>query len=430
MANTIANFLVGLGLDTTDFEKGAKQVDSGIDNIKSSALQLAALGASAFGAQQLTFGFAQATDQIGKFSRVFSILPDDVAAFGRALEHEGGSLAAFMSQIENLERMRAATPDEIGGLFARAGIVGVDPSVILNAQNATEAYLNLADVFVNLSQKQRLTAAELFGLDEASIRLLSAGRSEVEKLVDRERQLRPVTQQMTTEAARFNDVTQDLKTNIGSVADTISVNLLPVLSSVVEDMNGWLEVNKEFINSNINTVLEPMEDNIAGIAAAGGLLASGGLLAGLAGMARHVPLIGGGLAAAATAAARITTIGAAATAATVGASVIDEQLSQSSMYRDLDERFTKFIFDLTGFDVSRGNVFEGQTPAYWNSSGNAGLVSPYQAGGSGQTRPQYSTQPIQVNLMLDGQVIDQRVIDVTERQYEDTINDITSSTGG
>lgn len=430
MANVISNFLVGLGLDTTEFEKGAKQVDTGIGNIKSSVLQLAALGASAFGAQQLTFGFAQATDTIGKFSRVFSILPDDVAAFGRALEHEGGSLAAFMSQIENLDRMRAATPDEIGGLFARAGIVGVDPSVILNAQNATEAYLNLSDVFANLSQKQRLNAAELFGLDEASIRLLSAGREQVEALVMREKELRPVTEAMTTEAARFNDVTQDLRSNVGSVADTISVNLLPALSTVVEDMNSWLEVNKEFINSNINTVLEPMEDHIAGIAAAGGLLASGGLLAGLAGMARHIPLIGGGLAAAATAAARISTVGAAATGAVVGAGIIDEQLSQSSTYRDLDERFTKFLFDLTGFDVSRGNVFEGQTPAYLGGAGNAGLVSPYQAGSATQSRGQRSSQPIQVNLMLDGQVIDQRVIDVTERQYEDTINDITSSTGG
>lgn len=428
MANTITNFLVGLGLDTTDFEKGAKQVDTGIGNIKSSALQLAALGASAFGAQQLTFGFAQATDQVGKFSRVFSILPDDVTAFGRALEHEGGTLAGFMSQIASLDRMRAMTPDQVGGLFARAGIVGVDPSVILNAENATEAYLNLADVFASLSQKQRLNAAELFGMDEASIRLLSAGRSEVEKLVAREKELRPITESMTTEAARFNDVTQDLKTNISSVADTISMNLLPGISSTVEDMNSWLEVNKQFINSNINSVLEPMEDNIAGIAAAGGLLASGGLLAGLAGVAKHIPLIGGGLAAAATAAARLTAIGAAATGAVVGADVIDQQLQKISGYEELDAKFTKLIFDLTGFDVSRGNVFEGQAPGNFGSP-NVGMTPPSFMTGVAQSRPT-PRGPVQVNLVLDGQVIDQRIIDVTEGQYEDTINDITSSTGG
>lgn len=429
MANVLTNFLVGLGLDTTDFEKGAKQVDSGIDRIRSRALKLAALGAGAFGAKQLTFGFAAATDRVGKFSQVFSVLPNDVMAFGRALEHEGGSLESFMSQMENLDRLRALTPSQIGGLFAEAGIRGLDPSVVLNAESATDAYIKLADVFAELSQKQRLNAAELFGFDEASIRLLSVGSDAMLEVVERERQLRPVTQAMTDEAARFNDATQDLNTNLGSIADTISMKLLPPISSVVEDMNGWLEVNKEFINSNINDVLEPMGDNIAGIAAAGGLLASGGLLAGLAGMAKHVPLIGSGLAMAANAAARITTIGAAATGAVVGADIIDEQLQKSSLYNELDAKFTRLIFDLTGFDVSRGNVFAGQSPSIFDARNPVSSTQDLLRR-SDDFILNRNQRPIQVNLTLDGQVIDQRIIDVTEGQYEDTINDIRSSTGG
>lgn len=430
MANVLTNFVVGLGLDTTEFETGVKQVDSGINSVKSSALQLAAVAAGAFGANQLTFGFAAATDRIGKFSRVFSAMPEDVAAFGRALQHEGGNLEAFMSQIENLDRMRAMTPDQIGGLFARAGIIGVDPGAILNARSATEAYLNLADVFANLSQKQRLNAAELFGLDEASIRLLSTGRQAVEALVTNEKELRPLTQQMVNESARFGDATQDLFTHISSVADTISIKLLPQLSGAAEATNEWLKVNKEFINANINSVLEPMEDNLAGIAAAGGLIASGGLLTGLAAMAKHIPLIGSGLAMAATAAARITAVGAVAAASVVGADIIDKQLQKSSLYNELDEQFTRFIFDLTGFDVSRGNVFAGQSPAFLGSpNGDTVMVPSYMTGGQ-PSQSNSSNRPIQVNLTLDGQVIDQRIIDVTETQYEDTIKDIETSTGG
>ena len=427
MANTIANFLVGLGLDTSEFEDGAKKVDSGIDGLKSSALQLAAIGASAFGAQQLTFGFAQATDNIGKFSRVFSILPEDVSAFGRALEHEGGTLAGFMSQIENLERLRAMTPDQIGGFFAQAGVTGIDPNLILNADNVTEAYLRLADVFAGLNQRERIKASELFGFDEASIRLLSNGREEVEKLVERERQLRPLTEQMTKESARFNDVTQDLGTNIGAIADTISIALLPAISDVVEDMNEWLEINKQFINSGIDTVLEPIADNLGAIAAAGGLLATGGLLKGLAGMAKFVPLIGGGMATAAKAAARLSGYGALGIGAyeVVEASKPGGPLSATNLFGDnevtrfLDMPFNQYpeYFGWGDDDVQPNNDDFVQT--------RRGLRRR-----TTEAANAVSQRPIEVNLMLDGQIIDQKIIDVTEGQYEDAINDVTSSTGG
>lgn len=411
MANTIANFLVGLGLDTSEFEAGEKKIDSGISNLKSSALQLAAVGASAFGAQQLTFGFAQATDNIGKFSRVFSILPEDVSAFGRALEHEGGTLAGFMSQIENLERLRAMTPDQIGGFFAQAGVTGIDPNLILEADNVTEAYLRLADVFAGLNQRERIKASELFGFDEASIRLLSSGRAEVEKLVEREKELRPITEQMTKESARFNDVTQDLGTNIGNIADTISISLLPAISDVVEDMNEWLEVNKQFINSGIDTVLEPIADNLGAIATAGGLLATGGLLTGLAGMAKYVPVVGKGLAVAAGAAGKIAGIGAAAV---IGAEVVEEAapggaLSASNIFGDnvVTRLLDTPISQLFGTD-------DDVTPLSSTSNNN-------------QSNNQ---RPVMVQLTLDGQVIDQKIVNTVNGMAEDAIVDVTSSTGG
>jgi hypothetical protein len=426
MANTIANFLVGIGLDTADLDKGAKNVESSIDGIRSSALQLAALGAGAFGAKSLTFGFAEATDRVGKFSRVFSVLPEEVTAFGRALEHEGGTLESFMSQMANLDRMRAMTPAQVGGLFAEAGIRGIDPSVVLNAESAIDAYLKLSDVFAGLSKTERLSAAEIFGFDEASIRLLSHGSETLRMVADHERELRPLTEAMTREAARFNDQWQDLNTNLGGVADQISMKVLPGISDTITGMNHWIDANREFIASGIDKYLDPMADHITEIAIAGGLLASGGLLAGLAGMAKHVPLIGGGLATAASAAAKISGIGAAATAAYVGSEIIDEQLQKSSLYNDIDAAVTKAIFNVTGFDVSRGNVYEGMTPSMWGGS-DAVMATPYQR----QSNPTQSPQrPIQVNLNLDGRVIDQRIIDVTESQYNDAITDIATSTGG
>ncbi|MCK5126786.1 MAG: hypothetical protein KAR42_11070 [candidate division Zixibacteria bacterium] len=421
MANTVTNFLIGIGLDTTEFDKGVKSVDSGIDNIRSSALKLAAVAAGAFGADQLTFGFAQANDQLGKFAQTFSVLPNDVAALGRALEHEGGSIESFMSQLAGIEQLRASTPQEMAGLFSAAGIVGIDPNVILQADSATDAYLALADVFDDLSGLQRLQAANLFGLDEASIRLLSKGRTEVDALVTSEQKLRPVNESMTTESARFNDTMQDFSTNIGGVADQISIKLLPVISSTVEGMNEWIGVNREFISSGINTFLDPMSDYITEIAVAGGLLVSGGLLAGLGGMAKFVPLIGGGLATAATAASRLTAVGAGATAAYVGGNIIDETLSGliGPGYRDADKAFTQGIYNLFTSDPERDAGLMG--------TAETRRLSIHEIQNS-QFNNAQKIPPINVTLKMDGNVIDQRIVDVNETLNETSVNDLTSTT--
>jgi hypothetical protein len=443
MANVLTSFIVGIGYDYD--EKGQKQIESGIDGIKSKALQAGAVLAGAFGIKALTSDFANANDELGKFSKTFGIIPNDVAALGRSLQHEGGSLESFMSQIEGIERLRAGLLAGDASFIGRAGVAGIDPSVITNANSATEAYIKLGDQFAKMSSQQRLNAASALGLDEASIRLLSNGTDEVRKLVAAEQQLRPVTSQMTDEAARFNDETQDLSTNIGGIADKISVKLLPRISDVVAGMNDWIGVNRDFINMGIDDTLESLDKNIITLAGAGALLASGGLLAGLATMAKTVPLIGSGLAVAATAAARLSAVGAAIAVSVAGADIADEQLRAAfgSNYDEFDAKVTKGIFDLTGFDLSRGGVFEGtEREPFFDGSVTPGAIadqrskslfdssrSPAQRETSGTPRPQ-SQRPIQVNLMLDGQVIDQRIIKVTDQINEQALEDITTSTGG
>ncbi|AFC22438.1 tail fiber protein/ lysozyme [Vibrio phage CP-T1] len=452
MATTITNFLVGLGMDTTEFDKGQRNVTSGLDSMRSKALQLGALAGGAFGAKALTFGFAEAADNIGKFSEVFSVIPDDIRAMGAALAQEGGSLESFMAQIETLERLRASTPQQIGALFAEAGIRGVDPSVILSAKSATDAYLALADVFDDLTAKQRLAVAPVFGLDEASIRLLSKGRQEVESMVERQRDIRPLTTQMTEEAGRFNRQWKDIQNNIGSIADQISVGILPPLTDLVGELDDWVDANKELINSGINDFTAVFADNIHEIAIAGGILATGGLLTGLAGMAKYVPLIGGGLATAAMAARTITGIGAAGMAAYVGADIVDEKLRENiSGYDEWDAKVTRYIYDITGIDLSRGNVNEGterstgstkryssdemdtmardmmtRLPTIEPTLFSSGMVAP-QTQRNSQPAPQ-NDRPIQINMILDGQVLDSRIIDVTSRMDETTIDELSSST--
>ena len=380
MASTITNFLVGIGLDTSDFEKGEKQVVSGIDSLRSKALQLGAIAGGAFGVNKLTFGFAKSADELGKFAEVFGVIPDDIRAIGNALEQEGGTLDSFLTQIEGIQRLRASTPQQIGALFAEAGVRGVDPSVILNAKSATDAYLELANVIASLPAEQRLPVADVFGLDEASIRLLSQGRSEVEQLIERQREIRPLTDEMTEAAAEFNREWKDLQNNLGAVADTVSNELVPVFTGLFATGNEFFQLLRE-------------DASLPSIASETG---QGGRLSAVAAFGE-------------------------------GAAFLDKPINESIKEITEDAPFIKALipsFLQYSFDDFKSLFSSDTGPQLREDDPNMARAV------SDMLSNRRTDKPIQVQLLLDGQVLDERIINVNEQQDNIALEDLRSTTGG
>lgn len=491
MSNVITSFLVGIGFDYD--KKSADQIGTGIDGIKSKALQLGAVVAGAFGIKALTADFAQSRDMLGKFAEVFGVSANDVQAFGNALATEGGTLESFMSQLESIERARARIRVGDVGFFAPAGKAGIDPNQIADARTATEAYLGLADAFAGMNAQQRINAAEALGLDEASIRLLSQGRESVEALVAKFATIRPVTTDMTESAAEFNRQWLEMQQNIGGVADRISDKLVPAMSEAIRSVNGWVGANRDLINQ---YAVDPIAEQADKIAVTATLLGATGGLSGLAAMAKHIPAIGSGLSGVAGALSRITAVGAAFAGAGVVSGTIDNILRSTigEAYDKSDAALTKFIYDSTGIDVSRGDVYTGTKrsdtaigqlvkatlgtgdPAEiteatglpeWLFKPISGLqkeifypdASPDVADAirmlnaappvtqgmyvrpeservgptterAPASQPGPTTQNINVSLELDGNVIDRRVVRVVDGMAQTAIDDLTSSTGG
>lgn len=352
MANTIGNFLVGIGFDFD--KKGADQVDSSIDGIKSRALQLGTVVAGAFGIKALTADFAASNDMLGKFAQTLNVSANDVNAFGNAIQHEGGTLESFMGQLQGIEQLRAGLLQGDAEFIALAGRAQIDTTELIEAENATEAYLSLADQFQKLNSQQRLNAAKALGLDEASIRLLSKGRDEVSNIIEEQKRLRPVTEQMTKTAADFNDETQILGNNIGRMADQISTALLPEVNSIIAGTNEWFSANQGVIDQNLGSFLEPVKENFAEIAGAGALFAGSGILASFAGLAKFVPIIGTGLATIAGGLATITGVGAAGAAGYAVGSVINEQLDDTT--KDHIGRTTARVLAFFGNDDAQRSL--------------------------------------------------------------------------
>ena len=370
MAETISNFLVGIGYDYD--ERGQNEISSGIDNIASKALQLGAVIAGAFGINALTSDFAQATDTLGKFSETFGLIPDEVAGLGRAIQIEGGTFESLISQLESIERLRSLRPDQIGSFFSDAGIVGFDPSIILQAENAAAAFTALGDVIARSSQSRRFQIADVVGLSPAAIRLLSRGSAGVESLSDSFRVARPVTEEMTAAAARFNDQLFIMQTNIGGVSDLISLRLIPGITESVESFNSFVAENRDFIN------------RFAGQSADGVL--------------SFPSPVGGGASADA---------------------FLQRINEQSAGITPEDELLT---------DIGRATA--RILSLFGNGSAAESLRIEREQGGFTPSGARSINRPIQVNMILDGQVIDSRIIDVNDQLNQRALDDVRTSTGG
>ncbi len=409
---TITSFLVGLGFDYD--AKGEKQIASGIDSLKSKALQLGSVVAGAFGIKALTTDFATANDTLGKTAQILGVSADQLTSFGRAAQLEGGSIEGFIGTLQNLTNLQAGLLAGDAGFIGAAAKFGIDTNEFQKSKTSIEGFLSLADQFQKLSTQQRIGAAQAFGLSAADIRLLSLGREEIERLVAAQSALRPTTDAMTKSAADFNNELQNMLNGVGQFADRVSDEMLPPITEVIKDINEWIKVNKELGNSFISGAADVFAENLWSIAGALGAIGAGTGLTALGGLAG---LLGaGGVAGALGTGGRLLLGGGLVGAGALGA---------ASLFNATPEG----IEDTTGFRPPEFlfQPISSLFPDTFSSDLATGI-----GGGRGgqQSAPSGGSTNVNVKLELDGQVIDKRIIKVNEQSYQQALDDLTSSTGG
>ena len=461
MAKTISNLLVGIGFDLD--KKSTDKVGSGIDSIKSKALKLGGVVAGAFGIKALTSDFANAKDDLGKFSEVFGSTANNINAFGNALKLEGGTLGGFMNQLASLEKFRAGLAVGDAGFIAAAGRAGLDTQALIQAKNATEGYLALADQFQRMTKQQRINAADALGLDEASIRLLAKGRTGIEQVVEQQKKMRPITDAMTKSSAVWNDELQNLGTNIGGFADRISGKVLPQINNLIIGTNEWLSSNQGVINSGIDGFLNIVGDNLLAIGVAVTALTAGSSL-GIAGKA--IGAIGskaniGGLSKVGSLVGKLGkgfgVLGAAMLAWEVGTSIgekINESLGDDvkaniggfianiAAHLGVDEAEAAVRFNLPNkYKSDYDKLSDAEKSARANISNQDFTVVEKAKEERAATRidknqlnvaTDKKQQPIIIHnqTILDGKVIDTKIVKVVGGMADQAIQDLTSTEGG
>lgn len=423
MSSVLTSFLVGIGWDTSGFDQGTKHIESSMGSVKSSVLQTAASIGTLTALTGAGLKFAKSTSEIDNFTRSIGVGRSDLLAFGGALQGMGGDADSAIGILTSLEQKRASILTGETGWIAPAARAGIDTNSILQATDSLDAVLRLSDQFQQLSAQQRLNAADALGFDPATVAFLSQGRDVVEATLNQYRDARPLVDGLT-EASR--DLTQEwsrLEALAGGIGDKVQSKLIPAITQATGKVNEFLTANKQAIDAGIEKYGTPENIEAAGVAAAGAGVSTAGAVAGSLlqrfGLTGTGSMVAGG--------ARLAGgVGIAYGVSDIASRFADEQLQQIPGYQELDAAFTRKAYDVTGLDLSRGNVYEGvsRESLYQFTAPDSAWTPGYGSG----PKPQPTTINVNATLEIDGKVLADKVLSVVSDSNQAALDDLQSTT--
>ena len=277
--------------------------------------------------------------------------------------------------------------------------------------------------------------------------------AQIQKSLDR----RSISESLQKDSEIFATQWSDMWENIYGITDRAGTQIIPAVNEITGSINDFFDANRDNINSGADEFFGKIADNLDSLAIAGVAVTASGVGTTLAGMAKAVPIIGGG---AKTFAAFAKSLGAIGVAAAGINLVMNEggkggALSAGSIFGE--NSFTDFldtpISELFGgdknkqyspeeLDVMRAELAKGIpsfSPTVITPSQTAPLSAPVMSAQSytsdrGKTFDPYNQQSqatrprtLQpINIQIGNQAIKQIVVDIIDEEEKQAVKDLRS----
>jgi hypothetical protein len=445
MANVLTSFLVGIGWDTTDFDKGSRNIDRGLQSVKTSALGISAAILGVFaGVAGAAVNTAQRVDQLSLATQNLNTNKQFVSNLGGAMKLMGGDAAAALTEVRGIEE--ALTNLQLKkemGPFTDLAYAGVDITHLTNKSTAEGFLSELSDQLPKLNNNQRQIVQKSLGLSDATMKAISNGSQQFEALVQRSQDLTGTITQLTDNSRKLSDQMAEFGLRMIGITNELTEKTLPGLVSLSTWANQFVEKHRDDISGVIDTVAENPGSTVA--------LGGGALATALGALTSKLGLtsLGG-------AASKVGTAGMIVGGATLATDVTFDTLEThfpglKSFEQNMDQGarnmglgklvdFSDWLFNTETSPSNTPSWYDKQqlpdqsnytpdamptpykdvTPA--SDEANDALVKAIQA-----AKVNVSNN-VNLNVTLDGQAIDAKITEVTERANYSTIDDVRSST--
>lgn len=252
MASTISTFLVGLGLDTSNLDKGLRDTDQKMRTFGAgTATALAAIAATGVAAFKWTGDVAkkydtmsQAADRVGSSVKQmagydFSLAQiSGVDEFGAAEKH----LRSIADLLGNVKRGTANFDD-----YATAGYDVRN----WGGMTAQQVFNDQARQFqMQQDPNKRNTMAQAAGLSNAEVRLFSEHGAELSKLTAATAEQLNITDDLIVGSRQLNDRLGQISTTFEGLQNIVAAQLMPSMVTLAGGINDAGAAISSFLKNN------------------------------------------------------------------------------------------------------------------------------------------------------------------------------------
>lgn len=257
MSNVLTSFLVGIGWDVTEFDKGTRNIERSLSGVKVSTLAASAAILGVFGAVAgAAISTAHQVDQLALATQNFNTGKQFVSNLGGALKLMGGDAAAALKEVTSIESVLShLTVGDIGPLQELA-TAGVDISKLKDAKTA-EGFLSLlADQVPTMTNPQKQLTQQSLGLSDATMKAMSGGGQQFEALLQRSEDLTGTIGHLTENSRILSDQMAEFGLRMTGITNELTEKTLPSLIDFSKWTNKFVEEHRQDISGAMDTIGE------------------------------------------------------------------------------------------------------------------------------------------------------------------------------
>lgn len=283
MAKVLQSFLIGVGLETENYDKGAKNVENSLSRMRTLVGFTGTAIAGAFAlAGTAAVNAGNRVHGLNLEAEKFKTSASYINAYGRAIAGLGGNASDALQVIGRLEEGIAARTYSADGVMpgeidlARAG---VDINALRTTHTGEDMLRELARQMPGLNKEQQLSVQNTLGFSDAAMKSIRGGVGSLDASIARASELYGEFGRATEAAKEYKRALEEINTRFEGIGETLAEKMLPSFTGVLDSVGGFIDKHKDTIGGAIDAAAENPVSSTLIAGGAGAAIAGSGLSA-------------------------------------------------------------------------------------------------------------------------------------------------------
>ena len=288
MSRVISSFLIGIGWEKERFDRGTRDIERGMEGIKTTATTTGAAITAAFvGAGLKVNDLAKQATNLDRAMYSSTGSTTWAQGFGAAIKQAGGDAEEALSIIKRADQMRDQLSVGKGAWVDELSRIGFDTGDLAQATDSQDLIRRISTQFSHLNDQQQRLAKESLGLSDSTFKVFQQGGDALQRQVTSLQLQQGYSQQLLNQQKEYTQEVIEAELAWDKLGNTVSGVMLPGMTELAEKATGFINAADSFVKEH------PEATERA--ATAGTAIASGAAIAGIGALGSKMGIPGAGL---------------------------------------------------------------------------------------------------------------------------------------